>query len=462
MKKYFLLTGLFLFPFLFTEAQKTNSRYHTVDSLIKLESSIDAMIALQELEDNFKKDTLKAQYWIRHSKASFLFSNPLQAMKSIDKAIALDKNNVEAYYEKGRLCNDRNELENSRDAFSKAIAIDPQGQYYYWRGIIYQQLKRNDLAEYDYKIAISKSFKSPELYNNYAIILAEKEKFREAMLLVSKSIALDKSYLQSYATRAKLHVSLLNIDSACIDQDYAYRHGYNGILTVPEEICNGTQLLKLQYAAEALAQNEKYKLAIDVYTKLMVLNSDSSNYYVNRGYCYFMTKEYEKSEKDYLRAEEDYRKAIMVPNESRKLLYHNFSALYFEMDKYEKAVEYNNKNIEMDPANAIAHLDRGLCCRKLKWYAEAEKEFNYLIAANPNFNRAYGYRSFLYFELGKYAKAKEDAERSVTLNPEYGYGYIVLGQVKMKLGETDYCEDFKKAKKYGNEDAEEALKSFCK
>jgi len=80
----------------------------------------------------------------------------------------------------------------------------------------------------------------------------------------------------------------------------------------------------------------------------------------------------------------------------------------------------------------------------------------------PDYFRAFGYRSFLFLELGKYEKALEDAQKSVDLKPEYGYGYVVLGQAKKELGIDGYCLDFIQGKKFNGPDAEELINKFCK
>src|SRR5690606_26984963 len=124
--------------------------------------------------------------------------------------------------------------------------------------------------------------------------------------------------------------------------------------------------------------------------------------------------------------------------------------------------EYINKRIELNPKNHVAYIDRGLNYRKLKKYAEAKQDFNKSLEISPNFFRAFGYRAYLNLEIGNLFKAYEDALKSVEIYPEYDYGYLVLGQAKIELGMLDYCNDFYKAKRLGNPEADEAILKFCK
>ena len=66
---------------------------------------------------------------------------------------------------------------------------------------------------------------------------------------------------------------------------------------------------------------------------------------------------------------------------------------------------------------------------------------NKSLEIKPDFFRAFGYRSFLFLELGEYNKSYSDALKSVELNPTYGYGYMMLAQAKQKLGMPDFCID---------------------
>jgi tetratricopeptide (TPR) repeat protein len=146
----------------------------------------------------------------------------------------------------------------------------------------------------------------------------------------------------------------------------------------------------------------------------------------------------------------------------KDLLWDDLSLLYYDQANYEKAIEYSTRRIELNSKNHVPYIDRGLCYRKLKKYKEAEKDFNQSLAIKPDFHRAFGYRAFLYLELGQYQKAFEDASKAVQIDSRYGYGYLMLGQAKQALGRTDFCLDLYYAQKYGEPDAEKVIKQYCK
>jgi tetratricopeptide (TPR) repeat protein len=453
--KTLILTTFILFSFCSTTIGQTDNKFQDIDALIGTNSMIDAMTAIKKLKENYLQDTLNSEYWIRYSKASYTFYKYEEAKSSIDKAIKLSPNNSVCYFEKGLLLNRIGELETALSALEKAVSINQVGKYYYWKGIVNQQLKKNENAESDYQNALDNKFESQELYNNFAILLSEKEKYEKALVMINKAITLDNKYPQAYSTRSKINFFLLKTDSACIDRSIAIKMGYYKAFDIPDSVCNGTLTQKLQFSADIFAANKLFKQGIIAYSKLIDNNVLKSDYFLNRGYCYYQIKDFEKAEKNYL-------KALTFTNPALDLIYDNLSLLYYDINNFQKAIEYSAKRIELNPRNHVPYIDRGLCYRKLKKYKEAEKDFNKSLELKPDFFRAFGYRSFLFLELGQYQKSFEDASKSVEINPKYGYGYIVLAQAKQKLGLPDFCIDLYNAKKYGEPDADIGIKEYCK
>ena len=434
---------------------QTARKYSDIDTLLNTNSVIDAMSALKTLKENFTKDTVDAQYWLRFSKASYTLYKYDDAKAAINKAVQLSPRGADLYYEKGILYNKLGELEPALTALEKAVSLETNGDYFYWKGIVNQQLNHNDAAESDYEKAIGLKIERPELFNNLALLLSEKGNYERALTMIHKAIALNKNYSQAYSARSKIYFFMLNLDSACVDKNTAANMGYRKAFMIPDSICNGNDRKQWQYAADILAASDLYKPAIKAYTKLIYNNLLHADYFLNRGYCYYKLKDYSNAEKDYLRA-------LTMPGAATDLIYDNLSLLYYDQNQFLKSIEYASKRIELNPKNEVPYIDRGLCYRKLKKYKEAEKDFNQSLELKPDFFRAFGYRAFLYLELGDYLKAQEDAVRSVELNPKYGYGYLVLAQTKQKLGVADFCVDLYNAVKYEEREAEQAIKEFCK
>lgn len=452
MKKIIFL--IFIIFSLTLKAQ-TDIKYHEIDSLIESKSMINSMNAIKKLKEDFAKDANNSNYWLRYSKASFNYFRYEDASSSIDKAIQLNPNDSELYFEKGLLNNKLHKLEIALQAFENAVKIKKESKYFYWKGIVNQQLRNIQSAENDYQTAIDNKFESPELYNNLGILLAENGNNEKALLMINKAINLNNEYPEAYSARAKINFALLNFDLACKDGKNAMKLGHKNPFQVPDSICNGNLNQKLQFASDVFVVNKLYKQGIIAYTMLINNKVAKSDHFLNRGYCYFQIKDYSNAEKDYL-------KALTLSKPSFDQIYDNLSLLYFNMNNFEKSIEYSTKRIQLNPKNHVPYIDRGLSYRKLKDYSNAEKDFNQSLKLKPDFFRAFGYRAFLFLELGQYQKSFDDASKSIKINPKYGYGYMVLAQVKQQIGISDFCEDYYNAKKYGEPDAEKGIMQYCK
>lgn len=461
MKSFSLVIISVLFSFTFSKAQ-TTKKYKDIDTLINTYSMIDAMTALKKLKENYAKDTVDAEYWLRYSKANYTFYKYEDAKAGINRALKLNPGNANYHYEKGLLYNRIGQSDSALAPLEKAISIEVKGEYYFWKGIVNQQLKKNQAAEMDYTKAIENKFENAELYNNFCIILAENEKYEKALEIVNKSIALNRKFPQAYSARCKINFFLYNFEAACADRDTANNMGYKKTFTLPDSVCKGTETQKIQYLSDIFAFSGLYKSAIEAYSKLINNNVLKPDYFLNRGYCYYKLKDYVNAEKDYATAEKSFSSAKVLDIPALDLLYDNLSLLYFDQNNFKKASDYSTKRIELNPRNHVPYIDRGLSYRKMKKYKEAEIDFNKSLEIKPDFFRAFGYRSYLFLELKQYQKAYDDAAKSVKLNPKYGYGYMMLGQSKQALGMKDFCIDFYTALKYDGPEAEEAIKQYCK
>lgn len=442
-----------MFLLLINFLAQSQIKYKEIDDLLTKNTMIDAISAIKKLEES-PKDTIESNYWLRHSKASYIFYRYDDAIKSINKAIKISPTSSEFYFEKGMMLNKLDKLDQALEALEKATKIDKIGKYFYYKGIVNQQLNNVEAAQNDYQTAMSNGYEDSMLYSNFAVLLTQNSKNDQALSIINKAILLDKNNDRAYSVRSKIHFSLLEIDKACEDQYTAVKLGNPNIFNIPDSICKGTFKQKIQLAADIFASSKEYSQAINAYSKLIDNKIITSDYFLNRGYCYFQIKNYEKAESDYL-------KALTLPKPTADQIYDNLSLLYFNSNKFEKAILYSTKRIELNPKNHVAYIDRGLSKRKLQKYIEAEDDFNKSLQIKPDFFRAFGYRAFLYLEQFQFKKAFDDAEKSIKINSRYGYGYMVLAQAKQNLNINDFCEDFAKAKLYGEPDAEIGINQFC-
>jgi len=437
--------------------QNPNDKYIDIEKLVASQNASDALAALRVLKNDFATDSSSSNtYWLYYAKASGNVSRYEDAMYGFNKAIQIEPNNSKSYYEKALfLTNNNLFIDSAKIALETAIKLEPKGEYYYWKGIVHQKLVEKSAAISDYETAIKLGFNKPELHTNLGIIYVEEQKLEDAIVQLNAAIALDTSYFSAYSARAKTNVMLNNIAAACKDQAFLQTKSRQIVNFVPDSVCTGDAIIQTRFAAEVCALTMQYSAAIKHYTQLIANKNANADDYLNRGFSYFQIKDYKKAETDYL-------KALTLPNAATDQIYDNLSLLYFDQNKMQQAIDYSTKRVALDPQNPVPYLDRGLAKRKLKKYDEAEKDFNKCLEIDSNFFRAYGYRAYLNLEKGDINKAFMDATKAIEINKEYGYAYLVLGELKVQLNIGDYCDDFRNAAKYGESAGINAIELYCK
>ncbi len=456
MKLIFVLFFLCV-PFSTIIAQPSVKKYALIDSLYNSSSVFDNKNAFQLIEKLKLKDSSQSVYWVMYAKAASRMYKTTKAFEYLERALKINPKNDEAFFEKAKLLYEKEDnLEEAITNIKTAIGINKFGSYYFYYGIYNQLQKDNDKAFENYETAIKLKCTEEGLYRNYAILLFTNYKQEKALEVIKKGIALYPNIGSNYITQGEVYAFLLDVDNACKSFEIGYSKGYKPRNDLNNLLCkNNKAQNKFSILGDVFVKLNKFELAIQSYTKAISIEKDSNFLYLNRGYCYYTIKDYKNAETDYL-------KAITLSKTEVDLLYDNLSLLYFDTKEYTKSLEYTTKRITLNPKNYTAYLDRGLVNRKLKNYAKAEQDFDKCLSLKPDFFRAFGYKAYLYLELNQYQKAFDLAKKSITINPEYGYGYLVLGQAKMALKVNGYCDDFINGKKYGELDAEEAIRLYCK
>ena len=109
----------------------------------------------------------------------------------------------------------------------------------------------------------------------------------------------------------------------------------------------------------------------------------------------------------------------------------------FEQGHYEKAVEWYEKTIKLDPNNAEAYNNLGLAYRamnarpsEIAWY------FKTAIEINPQYAEAYDNLGKAYYGMGDFEKAEEYCQKALEIKPELGSAEFSLAWIYL-LGKSD-------------------------
>ncbi len=164
----------------------------------------------------------------------------------------------------------------------------------------------------------------------------------------------------------------------------------------------------------------------------------------NKGVDYIDVGEYEK-------AIEYFDKAIEL-NPNYPTAFYSRGIAYMNLGQYERAIEEFNEAITHDPNYVVAYYNRGVAYAFLNQYERAIEDYNKALELNPNYEtldpiyEAYYNRGVAYAFLKQYERAIEDFNKAIELNPNYAIAYYSRGIAYMNLSQYERAiEDHNKA-----------------
>lgn len=185
------------------------------------------------------------------------------------------------------------------------------------------------------------------------------------------------------------------------------------------------------YAGWTCIQLERYDNAISYLKKTLELNEQSSEAYFYLGLAYFYLDKLDESVKSF--NELLSRKGPFKQKETLLCL----GVIYDRLEKYEKAIEYYERYIDIDSDNAdvfyrlgSAYIEVGQkkhWFNKEKYFTEAVKYLNKSIYLEPNKIDAYLSLSAAYMGLENYPLAYSTLREIILLEPDNAIAYYGMG-----------------------------------
>lgn len=166
-------------------------------------------------------------------------------------------------------------------------------------------------------------------YNNFAVALSEKGKYKESIEPYLKAISMDNRYPDPHNNIAIVYSSLGEIDKAiyhineCLKISPYYPEGYNNLATF-------------------LKQKKDYHAALDAVNKAIALRQTYGKAHFNRGIIQFELGQFQE-------AYESLKTACTKADFDTDLGFLQFAKIAFSMGKHDEAIAGYRRSLELNP-----------------------------------------------------------------------------------------------------------------
>jgi len=185
--------------------------------------------------------------------------------------------------------------------------------------------------------------------------------------------------------------------------------------------------------------------ALNDFSQAIKLNPFYSESYSKRSRLYLEKKEFDIALSDISQA--IYLDSTSTMNYFIRGLIHN------SLNNYKAAIEDFNKVLSIDPKNSLSLYNRALIKTQTGALNAALEDYDLLTKLNPNNVLVFYNRASVYYELGKFQNAINDYSTAIALFPDFANAYFNRSAAKSRIGNNASAqEDYKianeKVKKY--------------
>ncbi len=118
--------------------------------------------------------------------------------------------------------------------------------------------------------------------------------------------------------------------------------------------------------------------------------------------------------------------------------------------KFEEAIKFFDKTIDLKADHYMAWHDRGCSKLTLRLFKEALADFDQAIKLDPRYEEGWFLRGLAKYQLNDYDGAMADYTHATTLDHNYANAYFERGVANEALGKMDSaCTDYKRALQLG-------------
>lgn len=304
-------------------------KYKDAISLLSQKGEWEKAISIQRKVAEIKENDPKE--WGFLAFLYFITRRFEDALREIDKAIALDLNNLDFLFNKASTLINLNRLADALPLYDKAIEINPNNpDFLYNKANTLFNLQRfaDALPLYDKAIEIDPH--NPDFLYNKAGALSKLERFEDALQLYDKAIKINPHNADFLNNKGFALFNLKRFEESIPLYDKAIEINPQ----IPDFYLN---------KATALLELKRFEEALPLFDKAIELNPNNPHFFNNKGFALFNLKRFDEALTLLDKAND------IAPNHA-KSYYYKACALSL-MGKKKESLEYLKKAIELDPGS---------------------------------------------------------------------------------------------------------------
>lgn len=455
MKFFILLLNFFISTNLFS----AYSDYHKFVDVIFYQEKGDYKKALDLLDEIIKSEKNKNHlepYLYKYGVELAVKSNSIKYLNDyINELLKIEPDNSDNWILYGNLKNMEGDKKEAEKAFRKAVELNPENvEAYYQLAILVGNKNMKEAEKYFNKIIeIDSNYKS-DVYYNMAVLYAMKHNEKEMLEYINKSIKAD-----SYSLKPYYFLAVYWKDKGEVDKVI---ETYRKMLDI--EPSNTEVLLNLAdiyLSQKKFDEAEKYYLKVLEYDKensralwwLAVLNESKKDFKKAKSYL-SKIKGWEDDPGMVLKmsyyyvTEGDFDKALNILEKAQQKWPDDLELIYYlalgytDKKEDEKAKKYFEIIVSTKPDFYDARFNLAVVCERLNDIECFESNFRYLLNKNPNDANVLNYLGYSLIDRGlKLDEAIEMVEKAVKLEPQniayldsLAWGYYKKGESLEKKG----------------------------
>ncbi|GAB61050.1 MAG: tetratricopeptide repeat protein [Candidatus Jettenia sp.] len=313
---------------------------------------------------NLTMDEVIANIYLNRSIIQKEQGNIENALKDVNRAIELHKNDAVAYCNRGVIYEKTGNVEHAIYDYNKSIDLNPDyAPAYYNRGSLYASMEKLEKAIIDYSMAVSLDPNSILSYYNRGIAFKMVGRVDLSIEDLSKVISLDHTFAVAYAHRGLAYAESGESEKAMADFNKALEIDPNHAETYMKR---GILHADLQHFDDAIK---------DLTTFIQCVPNNAFAYYI-RAKAYRGKGEIEKSMADYDR--------VIELNPRMAGVYYERGQIKNQLEKSREALMDFSTSLELFPYNPLAYLHRGNTFKKLGEMKNALRDYSVYLKLNPN------------------------------------------------------------------------------